>query len=391
VNTNDYIFASATRDQAIEYIHIDAQSFGGEAQEKLDEFEGHGQRSIDQTGVVLHAGRVVAGGYVLPTGQFFGGRRIASAAVAGVAVLPEHRGRGAGRALMVGHLHACREQRIPLSVLYAATPTFYRKVGYEPAGWIVRWKVDPDDLAAARPDGCTYVRADKDDPTIRELYARWAVEHNGPLTRSDEFWMRNLDPPKNRRHIYRLEFDATAEGYVALCHERPDHACRVEDMVTRSPRAACAAMALLYQHRSINREIRWAGSFHDPWRKRIDENAAHIDHTEEWLLRLCDVEAALSQRGYPAIHCELHLDVRDDVIPDNAGRYVLSVRGGAPTVQRGGSGRIALDVRSLAAIFTGHCTPQAMRDVGLLEGPSEDLATMQLAFAGEPPFMTDQF
>ncbi len=386
-----YTYQRADRALTIEHCHVAAQAFGEDAQRFIDELEAHEQRTVDQTRVVMRDGHVAAGMYVLPTAHHFGGGTIRTAAVAGVAVLPEHRGRGAGHVLMRGHLNQCREQGVPLSTLFASTPTFYRKVGYEPAGWVIRWKVDPDYLASAHVDGCAFVRAEKDDPVVREVYARWAMQHNGPLTRSDEFWDRHLDPPKKKRHIYRMEFDGEAEGYVVLWHERPEGCLQIEDLVTLTPRAARAAMAFGYQHRSVNREVRWAGGLHDAFRKCTDENAARIDHVEEWLLRICDVEAALSQRGYPPVHGELHLDVQDNVIADNAGRYVLSLRGGEPTVQRGGSGRIDLDVRALAAIYTGHATPQAMHAAGRLDGPADDLAPLALAFSGEPPFMLDQF
>jgi predicted acetyltransferase len=262
-----------------------------------------------------------------------------------------------------------------LSVLYASTPTFYRKVGYEPAGWAVEWKVDPDYLAAPMPQDCAFVRVEKDDVIVRELYARWAAQHNGPLTRSDEFWRRHLDPPKHKRHIY----------------ERHDGTQRVADVVTSTLRATQAAKALLHQHRSGSAHIQWPGSFDDPLRMTIEENASRVTHPAEWMLRIVNVEAALSQRGYRRVHCELHLDVRDEAVSDNAGRYVLSIGGGEPTVQRGGAGRITLDIRALAAIFTGHCTPEAMRACGLLDGPDDDLAAMALAFSGPAPFMLDRF
>ncbi len=389
--SSSYTFTPATREQTIEHCHVAAQTFGEDAQRFLDEVDQYEQRSIEQTDVVACNGAVAAGMYTLPTGQFFGGKVIACAAVAGVAVAPEHRGRGAGRALMLGHIQQCRQRNTPVSALYASTPTFYRKVGYEPAGWVVRWKVDPDHLASAHVDGCDLVRAGRDDTVMREVYAAWAARHNGPLTRSDEFWARHVDPPRKQRHIYRIEFDGQAEGYAVLCHERHNGCLQVADLVALTPRAVRGAMALLYQHRSNNREVQWVGAMNDPLRKCIGENAARVQHIEEWLLRLCDVEAALSQRGYPPVHAELHLHVRDETMPVNAGRYVLTLRGGEPTVQRGGGGRIALDVRALTAIFTGHCTPADMQAADLLDGPADDLAHLALAFTGEPPFMIDQF
>jgi predicted acetyltransferase len=104
------------------------------------------------------------------------------------------------------------------------------------------------------------------------------------------------------------------------------------------------------------------------------ENRVKHKHIEEWLLRITDVDAALQQRGYANGHVELHFDVVDRAMPENAGRRVLTVRGGKPAVHNGGSGRIKCDVRGLTALFTGHATAEELAAVGLVSGPADDLA-----------------
>jgi predicted acetyltransferase len=57
----------------------------------------------------------------------------------------------------------------------------------------------------------------------------------------------------------------------------------------------------------------------------------------------------------------------------------------------GGSGQIQLDVRALAAIYTGFCHPREMREADLLDGDDADIDRLGLAFAGPRPFMLDDF
>ncbi|MHB1158308.1 MAG: sterol carrier protein domain-containing protein [Phycisphaerales bacterium] len=96
---------------------------------------------------------------------------------------------------------------------------------------------------------------------------------------------------------------------------------------------------------------------------------------------IADVHAALLARRYPTVFVELHLDVRDESNPPNTGRYVLSIRNGKPTVQRGGTGRIRLDIHAFTALVHHRATPAELRQTRRLTAPDEDLAALTLAFA----------
>ena len=66
--------------------------------------------------------------------QWWCGRPVPMAAVAGVKIAPEDRGRGIGRRLMTGLLDEIADRGYPLSVLYPATMPIYRSLGWELAG-----------------------------------------------------------------------------------------------------------------------------------------------------------------------------------------------------------------------------------------------------------------
>ena len=83
--------------------------------------------------------------------QWWHGRSLTMAGVAGVKVAPEERGRGVGRAMMTGLLQRIAERGYPLSVLYPATSTVYRSVGWEVAGGQYQVKVPARALRALLP------------------------------------------------------------------------------------------------------------------------------------------------------------------------------------------------------------------------------------------------
>ena len=66
--------------------------------------------------------------------QWWHGRPVPMAGVAGVQVAPEYRGQGVGRAVMTALAELMTERGYPLSVLYPATMTIYRSLGWEIAG-----------------------------------------------------------------------------------------------------------------------------------------------------------------------------------------------------------------------------------------------------------------
>jgi predicted acetyltransferase len=97
-----------------------------------------------------------------------------------------------------------------------------------------------------------------------------------------------------------------------------------------------------------------------------------------WMLRILDAPRAIAQRGYaPQLDLEVHLDIRgDDLIASNNGRFVLLVRDGRGTLSPGGTGAVAVDIRELAATYTGF---------------GGDDAALRLAFAGRTPTLVDFF
>ena len=78
--------------------------------------------------------------------------------------------------------------------------------------------------------------------------------------------------------------------------------------------------------------------------------------------------------------------------PANAGRWTLRVEEGRGRVERGGRGRIALDARGLAALYSGFHGADTLAAFGRLKASApEDLATAVALFAGPTPWMPDMF
>ena len=78
--------------------------------------------------------RLVGSARYHPMRQWWRGRSVPMAGVAGVKVAPEERGRGVGRALMMSLIPEMGRRGYPVSALYPATAPLYRSLGWEFAG-----------------------------------------------------------------------------------------------------------------------------------------------------------------------------------------------------------------------------------------------------------------
>ena len=127
----------------------------------------------------------------------------------------------------------------------------------------------------------------------------------------------------------------------------------------------------------------------------LPERHEHVRLLDPWMLRLVHVPAALAGRGYPAgVSGTLVLDVEDDVLPANTARHRLEVAAGKARVrapQAGEAPTLRLHVRGLAALYSGHMTPDALAVAGLAQGPPEARALAAAFFAGPAPTMSDMF
>jgi predicted acetyltransferase len=354
--------------------------------------------SLDEDGCdnmrTLSNERGVAAGFVIQaTAQWFGGQRVPSHAITALVAAAHVRRQKVGHELLLHQLREARESKVPLSVLFASTPAFYRQHGYEPAG-TTTWFRAPSHCLPSDTEGAEFVPfTPEEQQPVHEVYRKFASQCAGLLERTPHFWRMHLRPyDGSRRYAYRIDFGGVPEGYVCFQHAQPQSTLVVDDVITTSTRAARAALALMSHHDAVCDSVLFAESPQGPLHKLIaDSNARPEATSKEWLLRVTDVAGALKLRGYPPLDARVELDVADATLPENAGRYVLELREGKPVVLRGGTGKVRVDVRGLAAIYSSFSHPSEVQAAGLLDAEPADVAQLGAVFAGPAPFILDTF
>lgn len=320
--------------------------------------------------------------------QWWGGRKVPMAGVAGVVVAPEYRGRGVGSMLMRGVLARAVEQGYPLSALYPATTVIYRHLGYEFGGGRYRYTFPAADLRSLGGKEVSVRRAGPADAKrflelVGQLHT--AARISGPLEWPEQ---RVADWLGEETSFCYLADD----GFVVYGWQ--DGKLRVEELVAGSDATARALWATVGSGSSISTEVEAYISPDDPAHLLVDKEADKHAVIEHWMLRVLDAPAAISARGFaPGASLEVDLDLDDSELSANSGRWHLSVSGGSgsltPSTTSGDA--LRLGARGLAALYAG--TPLAsVRRAGLTWGGSTaDDGAIDTAFGGSTSYMLDYF
>jgi predicted acetyltransferase len=361
--------------------------------------------------------------------QWWCGRPVPMAGVAGVMVAPEYRSRGVGRRVMTALLDEIAARGYPLSALYPATMPLYRSLGWELAGArdtvviparSLRGLTPPDDLApgdlapgdlepgglrpadlepgglapGAAPDprpGPELRRAGPADADVviamlGRVHA--AARDCGPLTRDPAMVAQWLADPGLYAYL-------AADGFLAYHWHHRNHDLFVECAEAVSAQTVRAFWTQVGSYASMAEKIyvRTSPASAIWWLTR--ERDPDIEHRARWMLRVVDAPAAIAARGFPpAVSLRVPLRVIDAARPANAGIWELTVAGGAgaltPARPAQAPGVLVLGARGLAALYAG--TPVGtLQQAGLAVGGTPDgNAALDAAFAAST-FMLDAF
>jgi predicted acetyltransferase len=299
-------------------------------------------------------------------------------------VLATQRGRGLAAALLTRQLHDMRQAGEVFAVASTSTPGLLTALSYAPASRTAAIELRPADirLDPRLRDSAGTIRVLAPDGYATQLppvFDRHRVRQPGQVYRPAEFWRTwLLDRP-----LYRIgsgprfaivyeDGDAIPQGYLTYrlsaedLREQPVGELVVEDLISvtdEARRALWAYAATFTQARTVravnvpvDEPLRWLLS---------DSRGLRSIGVRDFLwLRLVDVAAALSARGY-GTHDRLVLEIHDAQLPANDGRYELTpARGTSVCARTDDEPDLRLDVDSLSAAYLGGTTMATLTRAG---------------------------
>jgi predicted acetyltransferase len=352
---------------------------------------------------MFEGGRLVAKAMDREQHQWFGGRVVPTAGVAGVAVVPERRGAGLAQTVLTHLLERARERGAVLSTLFRTTPLPYRRLGYEQVGTL-RWTA----LATAAltgvrcPPGVTLRAATPlDVAAVREIRRSVACTTTGGMDRCGPIYDLAAAAEFDAHDGTTLAVDATGmvQGFITWDRGAGYDAnavLTVHDLVGLTADATTALLANLASWASVTPTLHLRLPEPDPAALLASFAGARVLSEDPWMMRLVDAPAAVAARGWPPhLGGGLDLDLVDDVCAWNAGAWRLEVGDSAAELTRrtttAAADCVQLTARGAAAWYAG-TSPAVLRRAGLISGGSaEDDGFLQAAAAGPPPALLDYF
>jgi predicted acetyltransferase len=302
--------------------------------------------------------------------------RAAMAGLSWVSVHPDHRRRGVLREMMTHHFAQLHGQGIALSGLHAAEVKIYGRFGYGISSVELELELErgavftaPVLEEAASRVTTRFVMADSDDVAklVHELHLRCAERTMGAVTRSERMARPMfVDVPQARQgreplQVLLASVDGQPTGYAVFSREQKWKDFNAKGTVgVRELAAGDAATLLALARRLVDFDLTTSITVYgrgtdDPMLWWVGGPRALVLKSFDSLwLRLVDVEAALTARGYSNA-CDIVLDVVDPTCPWNQRAWRLTVdESGVATCQpTGDDADVRLPVEALGAAFLG--------------------------------------
>lgn len=335
-----------------------------------------------------HFGLKVGQRWVATCGSFArtmtvpGGAEVGFAAVSLVTVHSPFRRRGLLRRMMEHQLRDLAERGEPLAGLWASESMIYGRFGYAPA--VSRARLGGTNrrlefLPGITPTG-SVDEVDRDQflTVAPALHAADLPQRPGGLDRSDVWWKVALFDEEYIRggasalhHALHYDEAGDVDGYALFRfkedwgQDEPAGEIRIDE-VRAGDVGGYAALWRYLLDLDLARTFRYKkAAVDEPLRHLVrDARAVRTEVEDALYLRVVDVAAALAERTYSA-DVDLVIEVTDDLLAENTGRYRLDVTDGVATVTRArAAADLSLTVLELGAIYLGGVPLQDLHRAG---------------------------
>ncbi|WP_026415038.1 GNAT family N-acetyltransferase [Actinomadura oligospora] len=326
--------------------------------------------------------RLVSTARVLKFRQWWAGRAVPMGGLAGVTVAPEDRGRGAGRAIVTAALQRAVELGDALSALHPATTTLYRGLGWEHAGGLHKVTLKTEGLRGIRAERVPVRRVGPED--AEEVAATIARVHEGardcgPVDTGADLWRTRLT--HSGLFAYLAE-----DGFLAYRWAADNASLVIDKVVAGSERTARALWAIVGSGASTAETVTANLAPYDPVLWLLGEREHDMIDRTQWMLRVLDAPKAVELRGYrPGVGAEVPIQITDEILPANAGSWMLTVKDGEGRLEPASEEATAVRVgpRGLAALYAG-VPVSTLRRAGLLHGGDVRAEALDAVFAAQP-------
>jgi predicted acetyltransferase len=396
-------YRSPSAEEFADVLRTTYTAFGEEAKDEDLEHD-RAQLPVDRIIAAWDGGRPVGVTASLPFELTVPGGAAPAAGVTAVGVLPSHRRRGILRELMLRQFEDVHSRGEPIAILWASESPIYGRFGYGIAvpqtsmnaeRSAFAFRDDPGPRGAVR-----LVTQEEAARLFPPLYESRRLERPGLVSRSEVRWKHAwLPDPEHWRdgagpkQYALLEIDGEPAGFALYRlapkweASGPKGELRVHDAFAVSPEATAELWRFLFGVDLVDR-VKWSRADAVLFLMTTDPRRLHVSISEGLWLRIVDLEAALRARGFEGDE-NVVLEVADDVLPRNAGRYTV----GSSVSRSDAEPEVALHVADLASAYLGAFSFERLAAAGRVrELRPGGLARASRLFAtAVPPYCPEGF
>ncbi|MFU8873572.1 GNAT family N-acetyltransferase [Micromonospora sp. SL4-19] len=378
-----------------EITQLLALAFHGDLDPELLEVE-RGAFEPERSLLVRDGGTAVAHAGAFSRELAVPGASVPAAHVTMVSVAPTHRRRGLLTGLMRRQLREVRDAgREPVAVLWASEGRIYSRFGYGMAVQQLTLTCETTELRLPEPASAEgTLRLDRPAPhqaELARLYERVRADRPGWSSRDERWWayvladVKSLRGGATERRVLLHEGPDGLDGYALYRTKEewdrsgPRGEVRVDEVVAGNPAAYQALWRLLLSIDLTRRLSFRIAAVDEPLLWLVNEPRQLGAHLSDALwVRLVDVSAALAARRY-ATDVDVVIEVTDDLLPENAGRWrLVGGPSGAECTPTTAAAQLACDVAALGELYLGGAGLGALAAAGRVR----ELVPGTLAAAG---------
>ncbi|MEI7576745.1 MAG: GNAT family N-acetyltransferase [Armatimonadota bacterium] len=326
--------------------------------------------------------RIVGAFASLPMVVTRGDAELKCAGIAGVAVLPHERQHGVGKAMMEHGIRHYREAGYELASLYAFSEKFYRKFGYEVAGYKYGIKVDMGRFPRFDLTLPTAKLGAADRDQVKACYEVFARRRSGMNLRPDNQWDRIIQSDSNKA-IYTV--GDPIEAYAIVTHDWNFWVeQKVDEFVWTTKRGYESLLSVLSGIGINKTHLSWIEPSDSPYRARHWDRGAELNANSGHLMwRVLNAPKALSSLKTDRIG-SFTFEVVDELLPENQGPWRVDFSPEGVRVSPSTEAGFRLDIRQFSQAFMGEpgLLVLAMNDLVIVRSRADLTAAADLLRPG---------
>jgi predicted acetyltransferase len=316
-----------------------------------------------------------------------GGGQVSTAGVTGVGVLPSHRRQGVLSSLMNRQIADIAAGSEPLAALFASESVIYGRYGYGVATRHLDYTIKRGEALLPAPASRPRLRICEPKETadsLKQIYDAIQVTRPGMLTRHKAYWDVALADPEFMREGSGPERCVLAEdetglrGYALYSVKPkwspgglPNAELFVRELYALDRDTTLTLWADMFSRDLVGEISVRSRPLDDPLLHELaDPRRTRATIMDGLYIRLVDLPVALTSRSYSSA-VDVVIEVTDDRLPANAGRWRLQAGGPAdgvkPTCERTtAEPDLLMPVVVLGAAYLGGTRLGSLADAGFV-------------------------